>query len=62
MPEGEVGEVLVTLLDPPHPLIRFATGDLSAVLPGSSPCGRTNTRIKGWMGVPTRRPRCAEQY
>jgi phenylacetate-CoA ligase len=50
VPEGEVGEVLVTTLDSPDPLIRFATGDLSAVLPGASPCGRTNTRIKGWMG------------
>ncbi|MEM6846715.1 MAG: AMP-binding protein [Pseudomonadota bacterium] len=48
--EGEVGEVVVTGLNPTYPLIRFATGDLSAVLPGPSPCGRTNTRIKGWMG------------
>ena len=48
--EGEVGEVLVTSLNPDHPLIRFATGDLSAVLPGTSPCGRTNMRINGWMG------------
>ncbi|SPF79789.1 phenylacetate--CoA ligase family protein [Pseudoprimorskyibacter insulae] len=48
--EGEVGEVVVTTLNPDYPLIRFATGDLSAVLPGASPCGRTNTRIKGWMG------------
>lgn len=47
---GEVGEVVVTTLNPDYPLIRFATGDLSAVLPGESPCGRTNTRIKGWMG------------
>jgi phenylacetate-CoA ligase len=47
---GEVGEVVVTTLNPDYPLIRFATGDLSAVLPGMSPCGRTNTRIKGWMG------------
>ncbi len=47
---GEVGEVVVTSLNPDYPLIRFATGDLSAVLPGESPCGRTNTRIKGWMG------------
>jgi phenylacetate-CoA ligase len=47
---GEVGEVLVTTLNPDYPLIRFATGDLSAVLPGQSPCGRTNMRIKGWMG------------
>ena len=50
VPEGEVGEVLVTSLDPHHPLIRFALGDLSAVLPGPSPCGRTAMRIKGWMG------------
>jgi phenylacetate-CoA ligase len=48
--EGEVGEVLVTSLTSEYPLIRFATGDLSAVLAGTSPCGRTNTRIKGWMG------------
>jgi phenylacetate-CoA ligase len=47
---GQVGEVVVTTLNPDYPLIRFATGDLSAVLPGISPCGRTNTRIKGWMG------------
>ncbi|MCP5073004.1 MAG: phenylacetate--CoA ligase [Rhodobacteraceae bacterium] len=47
---GEVGEVVVTTLNPDYPLIRFATGDLSAVMPGVSPCGRTNTRIKGWMG------------
>jgi len=50
VPEGEVGEVVVTNLEDPYPLIRFATGDLSAVLPGISPCGRTNTRLKGWMG------------
>lgn len=48
--EGEVGEVVVTTLNPDYPLIRFATGDLSAVLAGQSPCGRTNMRIKGWMG------------
>jgi len=48
--EGEVGEVVVTLFDLDYPLIRFATGDLSAVLPGASPCGRTNTRLKGWLG------------
>jgi len=48
--DGEVGEVVVTNLCPDYPLIRFATGDLSAILPGSSPCGRTNQRIKGWMG------------
>ncbi len=47
---GEVGEVVVTALNLDYPLIRFATGDLSAVLPGQSPCGRTNMRIKGWMG------------
>lgn len=50
VPEGEVGEVIVTTLNPDYPLVRFATGDLSAVLPGVSPCGRTNMRIKGWMG------------
>ena len=50
VPEGEVGEVVVTTLTPDYPLIRFATGDLSAILPGASPCGRTNVRIKGWMG------------
>ncbi len=50
VPDGEVGEVLVTTLNPDYPLIRFATGDLSAVLPGISPCGRTNMRIRGWMG------------
>jgi phenylacetate-CoA ligase len=48
--DGEVGEVIVTTLTPEYPLIRFATGDLSAVLAGPSPCGRTNMRIKGWMG------------
>ncbi|MCQ0969150.1 AMP-binding protein (plasmid) [Paracoccus sp. TK19116] len=48
--EGEVGEVVVTTLNADYPLIRFATGDLSAVMPGISPCGRTNTRIRGWMG------------
>lgn len=47
---GEVGEVVVTTLNPDYPLVRFATGDLSAILPGASPCGRTNLRIKGWMG------------
>ena len=47
---GEVGEVVVTSLNPDYPLIRFATGDLSAVMAGESPCGRTNMRIKGWMG------------
>ena len=50
VPEGEVGEIVVTPLNPDYPLVRFATGDLSAVMPGASPCGRTNTRIRGWMG------------
>ncbi|TQV79655.1 phenylacetate--CoA ligase family protein [Denitrobaculum tricleocarpae] len=50
VPEGEVGEVVVTTFNPDYPLVRFATGDLSAILPGASPCGRTNGRIKGWMG------------
>lgn len=48
--EGEVGEVVVTTFNSIYPLVRFATGDLSAILPGVSPCGRTNMRIKGWMG------------
>jgi phenylacetate-CoA ligase len=48
--DGEVGEVVVTTFNPDYPMIRLATGDLSAVLAGASPCGRTNTRIKGWMG------------
>lgn len=48
--EGEVGEVVVTVLNADYPLIRFGTGDLSAVLPGACPSGRTNTRIKGWLG------------
>ena len=48
--EGEVGEVVVTSFNPDYPMIRLATGDLSALLPGRSPCGRTNARIKGWMG------------
>ena len=48
--EGEVGELVVTTFNTDYPLIRFATGDLSAVLPGNCPTGRTNTRIKGWMG------------
>ena len=50
VPEGEVGELVVTTLNPAYPLIRFGTGDLSALLPGACPTGRTNTRIKGWMG------------
>jgi len=48
--EGEVGEVVVTTSNRTYPLIRFATGDLSAVMTGTSPCGRTNVRLKGWMG------------
>ncbi len=48
--EGEVGEVVVTSFNPDYPMIRLATGDLSALWPGVSPCGRTNIRIKGWMG------------
>ena len=48
--DGEVGEVVVTTLNPDYPLIRFATGDLSAITPGTSQCGRTNRRIAGWMG------------
>ena len=50
VPEGEVGELVITTLNPDYPLVRFGTGDLSAVLPGTCPTGRTNTRIKGWMG------------
>jgi phenylacetate-CoA ligase len=50
LPAGEVGEIVVTSFNPDYPLIRFGTGDLSAILPGASPCGRTNVRIKGWMG------------
>ena len=50
VPEGEVGELVVTTLNPDYPLVRFGTGDLSAVLPGQCPTGRTNARIKGWMG------------
>src|SRR6185295_12478648 len=48
--DGDVGEIVVTSLDPDHPWIRLALGDLTAALPGPSPCGRTNMRIKGWMG------------
>jgi phenylacetate-CoA ligase len=48
--DGDVGEIVVTTLDPHHPWVRLALGDLSAVLAGTSPCGRTNMRIKGWMG------------
>ncbi|MBI3454050.1 MAG: phenylacetate--CoA ligase family protein [Rhodospirillales bacterium] len=50
LPDGEIGEVVVTTLNPDYPLIRFATGDLSTFLPGTSSCGRTNRRLKGWMG------------
>lgn len=50
LPEGEVGEIVVTTFNPDYPLIRFGTGDLSAVLPGACASGRTNTRIKGWLG------------
>jgi phenylacetate-CoA ligase len=50
VPEGEVGELVVTTLNPDYPLIRFGTGDLSAILPGTCPTGRTQSRIKGWMG------------
>jgi phenylacetate-CoA ligase len=50
LPDGEVGEVVVTTLNPDYPLLRFGTGDLSAVLPGPCPTGRTNVRIKGWLG------------
>jgi phenylacetate-CoA ligase len=50
LPAGEVGEVVITTLNRDYPLIRFGTGDLSAVLPGASPCGRTNVRIRGWLG------------
>jgi phenylacetate-CoA ligase len=50
VPDGEVGELVITVLNPDYPLVRFGTGDLSAVLPGPCPTGRTNTRMKGWMG------------
>jgi phenylacetate-CoA ligase len=50
VPDGEVGEIVVTSLEPTHPTIRLALGDLTAVMPGTSPCGRTNMRITGWMG------------
>jgi len=50
VPDGEVGEIVVTRFNVDYPLVRFATGDLSAVLGGPSPCGRTNQRIRGWMG------------
>ncbi|BAT59968.1 phenylacetate-coenzyme A ligase [Variibacter gotjawalensis] len=50
VPNGDVGEIVVTSFNPDYPMVRLATGDMSAVLAGASPCGRTNTRIKGWMG------------
>jgi phenylacetate-CoA ligase len=50
LPHGQVGEVVVTTLNPDYPLVRFGTGDLSAILPGTCPTGRTHTRIKGWLG------------
>lgn len=50
VPDGEVGEVVVTTLNPDYPLVRFGTGDLSAILPGPCPTGRSNTRIRGWLG------------
>lgn len=50
VPAGEVGEIVVTSFNRDYPMIRFATGDMSAILPGASPCGRTNARIKGWLG------------
>ncbi len=50
LPEGEVGELVVTVLNPDYPLVRFGTGDLTAMLPGRCPTGRTNTRIRGWLG------------
>ncbi len=50
VPEGDVGEIVVTTLDPHHPFIRLALGDLTAAMPGLSACGRTNMRIRGWMG------------
>src|SRR5690606_5974526 len=49
-PEGEIGEVVVTTFNETYPMIRLATGDMSAIMPGRSPCGRTNSRIRGWMG------------
>jgi phenylacetate-CoA ligase len=50
VPDGEIGEVVVTTFNPDYPLVRFGTGDLSALLPGTCPTGRTNARIKGWLG------------
>ena len=49
-PDGDVGEIVVTSFNPDYPMVRLATGDLSAIQPGISPCGRTNVRVKGWMG------------
>src|SRR5262249_35723888 len=50
VPDGEVGEVVVTSFNPDYPMVRLGTGDLSAVMPGVSPCGRTNVRLRGWLG------------
>ena len=50
VPDGEVGEVVVTGFNPAYPLVRLGTGDLSAIMPGASPCGRSNQRIVGWRG------------
>ena len=50
LPPGTIGELVVTAFNPDYPLIRFGTGELSAILPGPSPCGRTNTRLRGWLG------------
>jgi phenylacetate-CoA ligase len=50
VPDGEVGEVVVTTFNPVYPMFRLATGDLSAVMLGQSPCGRTNMRLRGWLG------------
>jgi len=50
LPDGEVGEVVVTVLNPDYPLVRFGTGDMSAILPGTCPTGRSNRRIRGWLG------------
>jgi phenylacetate-CoA ligase len=50
VPDGDVGEVVVTTFNPDYPMVRLATGDMSAVMAGASPCGRTNMRIRGWMG------------
>jgi phenylacetate-CoA ligase len=61
VPDGEVGEVVVTSFNPDYPMIRLGTGDLSALMPGTSPCGRTNVRIKGWMG-PRRSDRQGQRH